>query len=114
MKRDEVIEGARARLPGGVTLFDIHSGANGMVYFFIDTPDGRDTIAITGGDALVPRFLPILEGNMKEKGMKKGASKMAKAMDEKMDKKLGMMEGSKADLKTDKAAMKKFPAKKGK
>ena len=50
----------------------------------------------------------------KEIGMKKGASAKAKAYDEKADKKRGLKEGSPADLKADKAAMKKFPAKKGK
>ena len=45
----------------------------------------------------------------KEVGMGKNASKKAKAYDEKMDKKKGLKEGSPADLKADKAAMKKFP-----
>lgn len=52
--------------------------------------------------------------DQKEVGMPKGASKKAKAMDEKMDKARGLKEGSKADLKADKAIAKNYPAKKGK
>lgn len=48
----------------------------------------------------------------KEKGMPPWASKKAKAEDEKMDKAKGMKEGSKSDLKADKAIAKKFPPKK--
>lgn len=49
----------------------------------------------------------------KEKGMSKSASPKAKAYDEKHDKAKGLKEGSAADRKADKAAMKRFPAKKG-
>ncbi len=52
--------------------------------------------------------------DQKEVGMPKGASKKAKAMDEKMDKARGLKEGSKADIKADKAIAKKYPAKKKK
>ena len=44
----------------------------------------------------------------KEIGMPKSASKKAKAMDAKMDKAKGIKEGSKADLKADKAITKKY------
>jgi len=46
----------------------------------------------------------------KEIGMPKGASAKAKAMDEAKDKKLGLKEGSKADIKADKAIAAKYPA----
>jgi hypothetical protein len=52
--------------------------------------------------------------DQKEVGMPKGASKKAKAMDEKMDKAKNLKEGSKADLKEDKAINKRFPPKKKK
>lgn len=51
---------------------------------------------------------------VREVGMKRDASAKAKAMDEKMDKAKNVKEGSKSDLKSDKAIMTKFPTKKGK
>jgi hypothetical protein len=48
----------------------------------------------------------------KEVGISRNASPKAKKMDEKMDKKKGIVEGSKVDLKADKAIMAKFPSKK--
>lgn len=56
----------------------------------------------------------IGEHMAKEIGMKKSASAKAKAMDKKLDKAKGIKEGSPADLKMDKALMKKYPAKKAK
>jgi len=50
----------------------------------------------------------------KEIGMPKGVSKKALAMDEKKDKAMGIKEGSKADIKADKAIAAKYPAKKKK
>ena len=49
----------------------------------------------------------------KEVGIPKGASKAAKAADERADKAKGIKEGSRADLKADKAIMAKY-GKKGK
>ena len=107
---------SQLHLPDGIKLFDIHINPGGSLLFFLDCPWGRSTLAIAPGDDPVGRFHKLLEDTImaKEIGMKKGASAKAKAYDEKMDKARGLKEGSKADLKADKAAMKKFPAKKGK
>lgn len=48
----------------------------------------------------------------KEIGIPKNAPKAAKREDAKMDKAKGIKEGSKADLKADKAIMKKYGKKK--
>lgn len=103
-------------LPDGIKLFDIHESQSGSMLFLLATPWGRSSIAIAPGDDPAGRFHKLLEDFImaKEIGMKKGASAKAKAYDERMDKKMGYKEGSKADIKADKAAMKKFPAKKGK
>ena len=50
----------------------------------------------------------------KEIGIAANAPKAAKKADEVKDKKLGVKEGSKADLKADKAIMAKFAKKGGK
>jgi hypothetical protein len=50
----------------------------------------------------------------KEIGMPKNAPKAAKRMDDKIDKAKGIKEGSKADLKADKAIMAKYAKKGGK
>lgn len=111
--RAAIMLDAGHNLPEGVSLFDIHHGKHSTL-FFLQTPKERITIPIENGDNLVARFHKLLEDTMKGKeiGMKKSASKAAKAYDEKIDKKKGYAEGSKADIKADKAAMKKFPAKK--
>jgi hypothetical protein len=107
---------AEQLLPEGITLFDVHVSENGSCLFFVDLGHNRATLVIAPGDDPVGRFHQLLkETSMaKEVGMKKGASAKAKAYDEAQDKKRGLKEGSPADLKADKAAMKKFPAKKGK
>jgi hypothetical protein len=103
-------------MPEGVILFDVHVSENGSCLFFVDLGHNRATLVIAPGDDPVGRFHKLLEETLmaKEVGLKKGASAKAKAYDEAQDKKRGLKEGSPADLKADKAAMKKFPAKKGK
>ena len=107
---------SQLHLPDGIKLFDIHVNPSGSLLFFLEILGERSTLAIAPGDDPVGRFHKLLEDTImaKEIGMKKGASAKAKAYDEKMDKARGLKEGSKADLRADKAAMKKFPAKKGK
>lgn len=73
----------------------------------------RFTIALLNGDDLLDRLASLLTASQgdkmkKEIGLPKGAPKKAKKMDEKMDKKMGMKEGSPADMKADKAMMKKY------
>lgn len=103
-------------VPEGYKVFDVETHNNGSCLVFLETPYGRASIVIAEGDDHVDRFLKLLEefAMAKEIGMSPKASAKAKAYDEKMDKAKGLKEGSKADIKADKAAMKKFPAKKGK
>jgi hypothetical protein len=116
MTPDQMFTTAKNGMPKGVILFDVHVSENGSCLFFVDLGHNRATLVIAPGDDPVGRFHKLLEETLmsKEVGMKKGASAKAKAYDEKMDKKRGLKEGSPADLKADKAAMKKFPAKKEK
>ena len=51
---------------------------------------------------------PVVAKPAKEIGIPKSAPMAAKKMDEKIDKAKGIKEGSKADLKSDKAIVKKF------
>jgi hypothetical protein len=116
MTPDQMFTTARDGMPEGITLFDVHVSENGSCLFFVDLGHNRSTLVIAPGDDPVGRFHQLLKETLmsKEVGMKKGASAKAKAYDEKMDKAKGLKEGSKQDLKADKMAMRKFPAKKGK
>jgi hypothetical protein len=48
-------------LPAGVKLFDLHVNESGSVLFFLETPRGRDTMVVAGGDQLIARFQKLLE-----------------------------------------------------
>lgn len=61
-------------LPDGVKLFDLHVNESGSVLFFLETPRGRDTLVVAGGENLIARFQKLLEDRENAMPLNKGKS----------------------------------------